>query len=339
MKILVVKKGALGDMIAGTAALLQLRQKYPGAAIVLLGDTLAAEICPAGTIVDEVIDIQAFMPGLLGFLKLLRLVRRQKFDIAVNLRWKSDMSALIALLSGAPIKLGGGKGFYTRFYTRFDKRLFEDENRHEYRINTDILRPLDIRSERLKTYLHVTAADRSWARKFMQKHGLKSRNFMLLTPIASNPLKAWSEPGFVDVARRFTEKFKTKIVVSYAPGDAAAAERVARAAGRNALLSGQTTIGQLAALVKSARLVLCNNSGIIHVAHSVETPVVCLNTSLGWAPFGGEDTAITRLPSHLPVEQNRHLPNEEVAKLLAGISVAEVWELLQRRWRELGRRN
>lgn len=335
MKILVIKKGALGDMIAGTGALIKLREKYPAAHIVLLGDKLSETVCPSGTIADEVVDIDLYSRGVNGFFKLLSYVRRQKFDIVANLRWKSDLTAVLTIFSGARIKLGGGRGFYTKFYTDYDPKLFADENRHEYKIHVDILRPLGILPENIRTYIHISDADKAWATNFLKKHRLKKNNFLMLTPIASNVQKAWPPQRFVAIAQRFRQKNRAPVLVSYSPGDAAQAEAIVSAAAHGVIATGKTTIGQLAALVAAARLVLCNNSGIIHVAYAVGTPVLCLNTSLGWEPCGKRDASITRLAAHLPVEQNRHLSNDEVEKLLATISVDEVWRLLTERWQAL----
>jgi len=335
VRILVIKKGALGDMIAGTGALTKLREKYPTARIVLLGDKLSETVCPSGTIADEVVDIDLYPRGVRGFFKLLRYVRRQKFDIVANLRWKSDLTAVLTILSGARIKLGGGRGFYTKFYTNYDPQLFADENRHEYKIHIDILKPLGILPENIHTSIHISDADYAWATNFLNKHRLKKNKFLMLTPIASNVQKAWPPLRFTAIAQRFRKKIRAPVLVSYSPGDAVAAENIVRAAAHGVIATGKTTIGQLAALVKSARLVLCNNSGIIHIAYAVGTPVLCLNTSLGWEPCGKRDASITRLATHLPVEQNRHLSNDEVEKLLATISVDEVWSLLSQRWKAL----
>lgn len=325
-------------MIAGTGALRKLREAYPQAHIVLLGDKITLQVCPAGTLADEVLDIDSFPRSVRGFFSLLGYIRREKFDIAVNMRWKSDLTAVLTVFSGARKKLGGGSGFYTLFYHGYEKKRFSDQNRHEYLIHTDILAPLGVNGDNIRTYIHRTPADERWAAAFMRKHGLKRRSFLLVAPIASNAQKSWKAERFAEIAARFRRTLRAPLVMTYSPGDAEKAETIVRAAKVPGIyLTGKTEIGQIAALAAAARLVLCNNSGIIHIAYAVDTPVFCLNTSLGWMPFGTRDVAITRLPPDRPVEENRFLSNDEVEKLLSTITVDEVWTLLKKQWQAVGR--
>ncbi len=73
--ILVIKSGALGDLIAGTTAIRALRSAYPKAFISLLSNKLMNDVCPPGTLSDEVIS---FDPGNLAIVEYL--------NIAIGLR-------------------------------------------------------------------------------------------------------------------------------------------------------------------------------------------------------------------------------------------------------------
>ena len=70
----------------------------------------------------------------------------------------------------------------------------------------------------------------------------------------------------------------------------------------------------------------------MHVAFAVNTPVVCVNTSIGWAPYGNNSVAITQLPDHGNNEDNRRLTNQQTSDLLHKISVERVWIALSEKW-------
>src|SRR6266581_1918820 len=93
--ILVIKSGALGDLIAGTVAIRALRTAFPRASITVLSNPMMLEVCPPGTLVDDLIVFDPEKASAGAYIRLVRDLRSRKFDLAVNLRWSSEFSAII----------------------------------------------------------------------------------------------------------------------------------------------------------------------------------------------------------------------------------------------------
>ncbi len=333
--ILIIKRGALGDLLAGTAGIFALRRRYPTAYICLLSDHLAFKICPQGTIVDEIIDEKAFLKTKLGYIKLLSTIRSRRFDLIINMRWVSEVSGLLTILGGSKYTAGAGPWWLRKLYNFAPSKTKEEANCHEYLLNLRIVQSAGLPKQNPQLFIHISNADKLWATQYFENSKLDGSNTLILTPIASTPLKAWPQDRFVNIAKRFIEEFGKNILVTYSPQDEAHAVDIVKLIGRGATLAPQTTVNQLAALLANVKLCLCNNSGVMHVAYAVGTPVVCINTSIGWAPYGDWNVGVTQLPDQLDHYNNRRLSNHQTHELLKRITLERVWEALAAMWKSI----
>jgi len=330
--ILIIKRGALGDLLAGTAGIWAVRKQFPKASICLLSDSMAYAVCPAGTIVDEVINEKDYIDTKLGYIKLWLLLRKRKFDLVINMRWASEISGILTLLGGSKFTAGAGAGWLRKMFTFSPPISLQEANCHEYLLNLRIVQSIGLKLQEPELYIRKNNNDLDFADAFYKNAKLDASQVLILTPIASTPLKAWPPDRFIEVSKKFIDQFNAHILVTYAPQDELAAMEIKNAIGDNAILAPKTSVNQLAALVSKAALCLCNNSGIMHVAFAVKTPVVCINTSIGWAPYGDWNVAITQLPKQQDQSANRRLTNLQTYELLKQISVERVWKALSEKW-------
>lgn len=333
--ILVIKKGAIGDFIAGTTAIDRLRKAFPNSSITVLGGSNVMEICPPGPLINHFFDLDQELRTR-GYIGLIRYIRSHKFDLVVNLRWTSEYASILSLLSGAKHKAGAGPFLFSYFYTYKPDNFIGDDDRHEYLKNLDIVESLGLAHQEPRAYMHIEDADIAFARNFFEANYIDPAQCILLSPGASTIYKAWPKERFIEIGRRFINEFQGKIAVSWVPEFSALAEEVADKIGKGAIITPQTSIRRIAAITGMVRLCLCNNSGIMHIAYAMDTPVICLNTSIGWAPFGKNDIAINAFPSESEFKgKNRRLPHKVVAALLKSKTTNEVWVALSKKWLEL----
>jgi ADP-heptose:LPS heptosyltransferase len=327
-RILIIKRGALGDLLAGTAGIGLLRREFKNAHICLLSDVLAFSICPPGTIVDEIINEKEYLKTKAGYINLLKLIRRRKFDLIVNMRWVSEISGVLTLMGASKYTAGAGSWWLRKLYSFAPPLSNEEANCHEYLLNIRIAAAVGLVASEPKLYLHQSPTDIEFAENFYKSASLDPSKTLIVTPIASTPLKAWPAERFVETAKKFIDQFDAHIAITFAPHDEHEAMAIKNAIGPNALLAPKTTVNQLASIISKAPLCLCNNSGIMHVAFAVNTPVVCINTSIGWAPYGDWNVAVTQLPKGEDHFNNRRLTNYQTQELLKQISVERVWKAL-----------
>lgn len=330
--ILVLKWGALGDMVAATSALHALRQSYPAARITLLTNALMGQIAPPGTLADEHIDIGEYeRAGAVGQFRLLRALRGLGADIAVSLRWSSERCALLSWLSGAGVRCGSGPDSSLRLFTHRAAR--PDGRRHEILRNLDIVRVLgaDIADE--TPYTHIDEADRAFAAAFFAERRLDPRTTLCLHPGASREHRAWMPDRFAAAAKVLAEEDGAAVLVTWGPGERDLAARVCAAGGAAFVPAPETSrIGQLAALIASGRMFFSNCTGPMNVAVAVRTPVVALLGSsdpVDWGPYGPLHRALKS-----PVVLDSYSESDE-RRAMEAITVDAALQVLRARWTEL----
>jgi ADP-heptose:LPS heptosyltransferase len=332
--ILVIKWGAVGDIVAATPALKALRQGFPAAHICVLGNELVRQITPPGSLIDSLIlfdDKETTSKSALAHAKLVRQLREKKFDLAVNLRWNSERSGILGLLSGARYRVSCARGASSNLYNITVPHPGKDY--HEIDRNLDIVRALGIAAEDKTPFVHRTPEERKMAEDFFQQHGLQKETTIGIHPGASGPNKAWMPERYLEVARRLVEKLQVKVLLTWGEGEKVLVDKISGKLGTNVIVSPETkTIGALAALIERCGLYLSNCTGPMNVAVAVETPTVAILGSTHpeeWAPLGKLHRTIAS-PMRLDV-----YTRDQQIEALEVISVDTVWTIVERRWCEL----
>jgi ADP-heptose:LPS heptosyltransferase len=332
--ILVIKWGAVGDIVTSTPALKALRSGFPRAHISLLGNELARQIVPPGTLIDSLVPFDAEEPSsasALSHARLVRQLREKKFDLAVNLRWNSERSGIFAFLSGARYRVSCVRGASSKLYNIRVPHPGKDY--HEIDRNLDIVRAIGIPADDKTPFVHRTPEEKGWAADFFQKHGLQRETTIGIHPGASGPNKAWMPERYIEVARRLIQKYDARILLTWGQGERVLVEKMAAKLGLASIISDETkTIGALASLIERCGLYLSNCTGPMNVATAVGTPTVAILGSAHpeeWAPLGDLHRTIA---SPLRLEVYSY---EQQVQALEVICVDTVWTIVDQRWREL----
>ncbi len=325
--ILVIAWGALGDMIVMTPALRALREAYPRARITVVSSLLMEQIAPAGTLCDRLL---VFTPGELKSAAVtMRLGRRlaaERFDLALNFRYTSERSALLTFLSRARVRVGAGPRRWHWCYTH--PAPYPASHYNELLRAKDLVESIGVRVPSLRPFVHVGEEHRAFAREAIAP----GEPVVILHPGASRMYRAWPAERYAEIARRIAAR-GARVVVTWGAHERDVAQSVCDAAQGGATLAPETpAVGHLAALFERARLVVCNNSGAMHVAVAADTPVVALAgaTELAdWAPVGEAHRSV-KAPGDTPAHSA-----EEEAAIMRTITVEAVWDVVERRLDEL----
>ncbi len=307
-RILVRGVNWLGDAVMTTPALLRLREKYRGAHITLLTPAKLRDLWRQHPAVDEVIG---FDTGE-GLFSVGRKLRAGKFDLALVLP-NSPRSAMETWLGHVPQRIGYARAWRNWFLTRAvptrsgHVRMRKPTVR-EIRLLIDVPRIVTggfkppTAAHQLYEYLHLVAAlgasnestppslvvtpeeVEAAARKFGLTETLRvPRPVFGLNPGAEyGPAKRWPVARFIAAAREIQQRTNCVWLILGGQGDAALADEIYSALRTppSALhnLAGQTSLRELMALLKLCRVLLTNDTGPMHVAAALGTPVV--------VPFG-----------------------------------------------------
>jgi lipopolysaccharide heptosyltransferase I len=298
-RILIVRLGALGDVVHVLPALAALSGRFPEARIHWAVETASASLLTGHPQLDGVHvvprkewsrklarpDRWAGIGAEAG--RILRDLREARFDLAVD--FQSNLrSALVTFLSGARMRLGFGKGAGKEnshlFYTH--KVVPEDDRLHKVEKNLSLLRPLgDFRAERPPPALPSPPSGKAVAealadlpRPLVAVHAGVSR---------FGALKAYPLPSFTEACREIAAATGGSVVLTYGPAEKEDAERTAREAGagvRPAPESG--SLRDLVSLFREVDVVVGVDTGPVQLAGAAGRPVVAL--------YGPKDPGIYR---------------------------------------------
>jgi len=262
---------------------------------------------------------------------LLRDVREQRHDVAFDLQglWKS---AAWARLSGAGRVVGYGRPWRREPLSALLVREPWDQPpqvQHVIDKNLALLRAVGIDAIGLREFpLPDWGEAAGAARSAVRDLGLA--DFAILNPGGGWPGKLWSPEGYGAVARGLRER-RLRSLVTWGPGEERLADRVVAASGGAAVKCIPTTLVEYVELARRARLVVAADTGPLHIACAVGTPVVGIYGPTDPArngPFSPQDAVVRRTPLCSPCHRRRCAVHEGV---MDAITAPEVLQAAERR--------
>lgn len=300
-RILVARTDRVGDVLLSTPVIKALRDYYPSSYIAMMVSPYARDIVEGNPYLDEVIvyDKDARHKGWLGSLRFAAKLRRKKFDLALVLH-PANRAHLVVFLAGIARRIGYNRkmGFLLSDKLSHTKQLGE---KHESEYSLDLVRYLGIEPEDKKPFMPLSAESEKWAEDVLSGYGIsKGDKLLAVHPAASCPSKIWPNQSFAEVAERLSEKHGFKVIVVAGPKDIALAEQVIKNMRHPAInLAGKTSLSGLASILKRCRLFISNDSGPVHIASAVGTPVISIfgRNQKGlsprrWGPLGAKDKVL-----------------------------------------------
>ncbi|RJP29701.1 MAG: lipopolysaccharide heptosyltransferase II [Candidatus Omnitrophota bacterium] len=300
-RILIVRTDRIGDVVLSTPVIKNLRNRFPSAYIAMVVSPQAKEIIDNNPYLDEVIlyDKDKEHKGWQQSMEFAGLLAKKKFDIAIILHPTNRMH-LLTFLAKIPVRVGYDKkmGFLLSKKIKHTKQLGQ---KHELEYNLDLLKAIGINAEDKELIFNIRPEVEIWARHKLMNLGVKDNEKVIaIHPSASCPSKIWPHERFAQLADKLIEKYSFKVLIVAAAKDNYLAEKVMKEMYNEAInLSGETSVSQLAAILKRSVLFISNDSGPVHVASAVNTPVISIfgRNQAGlspkrWAPVGKKDKVL-----------------------------------------------
>ena len=223
---------------------------------------------------------------------VIREMRKTQFDLCLNLyrviSWRGalGMGLLISLVRLQKKAGHNSKGFGLFLDKKAAKETFKD--RHFTDAMMDLAKLAGgVPDDRGIEVFWDESVEAKWATLF-PKDGQKVRPLRIgINPGADRPKKQWSPENHASVADRLSELYGAKIFVFGGPGEEHLADRIEKAMKHPVTnLAGKLSLNELVYLISQLDLFVTNDSGPMHIAAAVKTPVVAL--------FGPEDPVYTR---------------------------------------------
>jgi len=326
--ILICGVNWVGDTIMTLPALQAFREAHHTAYITLLVKPNLFQLCRLHE--EAVNEVLPLKEGLLGTLRTARMIRKRRFDKAYILP-HSFRSALIPFLAGVPKRIGMPGHWRGAMMTDIVTPKGGAGREHQAWEYMDLF---GLNAKTLpEPHLHIPEDAQALVEKKINT--LPPPRIGLIPGAARGPSKRWPESHFIETGKMLAKK-GYGIVTLGISREAPLCERVAKGIGPNTLnLAGQTTLAEWAAILKTCDLVLANDSGGMHLAAAVGTPVVAI--------FGITDPRKTGpIGKNCRVIQNSETQNRDIdrdspeaIKSLASITPEQVYgaaiELLEQK--------
>lgn len=290
-RILAVRLDALGDVLMTTPALRALRHSGPpGRTITLLTSPSGAAAAPLIPEVDRTIvyhapwmKATAPRPDGADDRAFIERLRAERFDAAVIFTVYSQNplpAALMGHLADIPLRLAHCReNPYHLLSDRVPEPEPESTVRHEARRQLDLVASIGATTTDERLSLRVPEAARGRARAILTDLGLAgTTDWAVVHPGATAPSRRYPPGQFARAARLLVDaEFRLIFTGDRSEADLVAAIRAeAGGEGMTHSLAGQLGLAEFAALVEAAPVLVSNNTGPVHVASAVGTPVVDL---------------------------------------------------------------
>lgn len=264
--ILVIGPRWVGDMVMAQCLFSALRELHPTAAIDVIAPAWAAPLVERMPEIRHRLDAPFSRQKLeLGARWRLGRELKGRYDQAYVMQgsWKS---ALVPFFAGIPLRVG---------------------HRREMRyglINRIIPLPAELKRKTAQAF-HTLAGggtfrapqlrvDETNQQRLLTRHGLMKSGFAALMPGAEfGPAKRWPSASYAGLARALMQR-GLKVVLFGSKNDAPVTSEIAGLAPGAIDLAGQTTLTDVIDLIAAARVSVSNDSGLMHVAAAVGTPIV-----------------------------------------------------------------
>ena len=270
-KILIIRLGSLGDIIHAIPAAAAIRRAFPQASVDWLVDVRQREMLELVPVIDRRISINTSSAGSLW--SVLGSLRHARYDVALDLQGLLK-SAMLARLSGASRIIGFPADLLRERAARFlYTEAAGDAAPHVIDKNLSMLKAVGIRMPEVEFPLNDRNSEiANEARVRLGIH--EGAPFAILNPGAAWPNKRWPPVYFAEVARGLAKRHGLQSLVLWGPGEEQLAQNVVAAADGVAAVAPKTTIADLVSLMKAAALMISGDTGPMHIATALGTPLV-----------------------------------------------------------------
>jgi ADP-heptose:LPS heptosyltransferase len=285
--ILVIDFGQLGDVVLSLPALRAIRNRFPRARITVAVGKPGAEVVDLSgyanetLVVDRVALRDGFKPlSVFRVFKLVKDVRQRKFDFVIDLHSLYETN-LLGFLSGASKRLYSRRpGRSLDYLSNFRPQPpVETDHRKRHLIDRylDVLIPLEVENAERFPILKTRVADDAALERILKKANANAGSPLVgLFPGAGHPSRRWPLQQFAGLADFLIRNDQVKVLVFVGPEERAYLKEIRQQFPPSIVVLDHLNIPQLAAAQARLAAFVSNDTGPMHIASAVGTPVVLL---------------------------------------------------------------
>jgi ADP-heptose:LPS heptosyltransferase len=327
-RILILRFSSFGDVVLLSALLEELHRRQPRAELWLVTKAAYAGFFEGDPRLAQLLTLDAGRGKLWALHRRLSAV---EFDLVLDAHGSLRSRLLCVGLSGGPLR-----------------RIHKDTASRLLFLRTGV-RTRALQRHQVDRYLGLVGAegaetrprillrekDRAEAERFL---GTDPGEWLALAPGARHAPKRWPLERFTEFARGFQESGRGRVVLVGGPEERGICEELASRLPQESLVAaGELSLRGSAAVLERARVLVCNDSGLMHLAEAVGTPVLAVfgptSRELGYFPLDPRSRVLEQFPPCRPCSRNGAVPcrlDEPIC--LTHTTAVELGEALEAQW-------
>ena len=287
--LLIIKLRYIGDVLLATPPLRAIKEARPDVRVTMMVNRGTEGVLSGNPDIDEILVLDK--ESMAAQWRLMVELRRRRFETVIDLT-DGDRAAFLSWMSGASVRVGFNDEQRWRGACYSVVVPPQPGMRHRIERDLAVLNLLGVQASVQQPKLWLAQEDEAGADQLLDRFGIRrNRPFIILQPGARYWFKAWPAERFAELADRLASEYTCQVLIVGSRNEEALAQRIHGATtSRPVSIAGLTTLQQFAAIAKRASLFVGNDSGAMHIAAAVGTPVVALfgpSNPDEWGPRGG----------------------------------------------------
>jgi len=303
-KLLLIKLAAAGDTVFMIPPIRSIKKAHPQIQIHWLVSNVNRDIAETVPYVDKLIAVTNFRPG--NLLSLIKNLRKEKYDLAIDFEQWARGTAILSFLSGAPFRIGfetPGQFRGNLFTHTFLKKYQQHEIYDFFKLIPESL------GVKVDTELELWETEKG-KREVLQvcpqiTEPSKSIKILIHPGCGSDGTpREWPLPNYAVLINWLIKKFNASIFLSGGPDEFKKTGDLAKFVKSEAQdLGGRFSWQGTISLVKQADLIISGNTGIMHIAAAFKKPQIALHGPTDpkiWGPLNSRAIILKTSCPHCP---------------------------------------
>jgi heptosyltransferase-2 len=302
-KILVFGPNWIGDTVMSTPMIKALKHAHLEADIFMAAKSYVASLWETNPCITAlwVVEADSMPRRILGYWRLVRKIRRNQFDLVIILP-HYFIYALVCFLAGIKCRIGYDVTHRGKLLTHPLEYTMELRKKHMVDNYLDIVKSIGVGGQDKQLYLNTTPDDDRNAEETLRSYAIKPEALLIgMAPGAIyGKAKRWPKEKYAELADSIIEKHQAQVLIFSGPSERALALEIREAMTKDpVIIEPRPNLRHIAALIKKCSIFVSNDSGLMHIAAAVKTPIVAIfgSTSPDWTkPYGEEKHLVLHKP-------------------------------------------
>ncbi len=289
-KILIVQTAFVGDVVLITSLIRETKNLFPSSVLDVMVIPQTAPLLENNPHIRKVLIFSK--QSHLNFFQIVKCIKSEKYDLAITPH-SSTRTALILYFSEIPNRIGYNRWFSRHFLTLKVPHL---KNTHKINKLLHLLSPFTPNKLSMETELFPSLQDKEQAEKILQVF-TEEQSKILIAPGSVWTTKCWKAEYYAELLEQLL-KYDYQVILSGSKKEKELCEsivkRISNIYNKNLInICGQTTLLETAEIISRCQLVICNDSGTLHIANAMKTRVYAFFgptvQSIGYYPYREND--------------------------------------------------